>query len=637
MAKKSIVELRRSDVQYKSTFNRNSKSSAMKQRKLFEFNIPTASTLPIGNRVRSSRIQARTTKDNPVVIDEGDELKDEEGMPLLPISISDEENDETGFVLADAECFNNSVFCPICNDDLTQFEIHLRESHCENCVLESMKTNISHSNNKSSNIEVLNIEENETHEIIEVQEGIVNTEKKEIKILEKRKKIKDCSQETEKTENQFPKPKIARVVKPKNPLPRFKIVQFDGGKIQIVVDGFNFRDDPNISKYFLSHFHSDHYIGLKKSWEQGTVYCSEITAKLMINKFKTDPSRIEVLELNKKYWIEPFLSVMTFDAYHCPGATIFLFQEWDKVNKDSIYPVRQVLHTGDFRSNDEMVKNINDMVGNIPIDEIYLDTTYLTPGYHFPLQNSVLRVTSQFTKDLEEKGKTLLFNDSQRSILNFVSIQKKYRYKFLFLVGTYSIGKEKLAIAIAEKLNTKIYVPLGSSRYNIVSQYLDYFPQGMITHKLKESCVHLVPLSILSSKESIEHYMSNFEKIYETTVGFIPTGWTFTNRWGVKLDSFPTIKSKVSHCQELLEDGIKYDDMNVDVILKQYKKHAKYQIFRIPYSEHSSFKDLIKFGVEVKWDKIVATVNLEEVIKVRDMNDWFKSWKTIRYGSDNNT
>ena len=55
---------------------------------------------------------------------------------------------------------------------------------------------------------------------------------------------------------------------------------------------------------------------------------------------------------------------------------------------------------------------------------------------------------------------------------------------------------------------------------------------------------------------------------------------------------------------------------------KQVDLSKKFQIFKVPYSEHSSFDDLVKFATcgEFKWDKIVATVNLHDPRKMTCKN-----------------
>ena len=57
------------------------------------------------------------------------------------------------------------------------------------------------------------------------------------------------------------------------------------------VDAFNFGEIPKCSAYFLSHFHSDHYMGLGKHFTS-TVYCSTITAKYVINNLKVKPGSL---------------------------------------------------------------------------------------------------------------------------------------------------------------------------------------------------------------------------------------------------------------------------------------------------------------------------------------------------------
>lgn len=54
--------------------------------------------------------------------------------------------------------------------------------------------------------------------------------------------------------------------------PSYKIV--DGTKL--AVDAFRYGDIEDVEHYFLSHFHADHYIGLKKSFNH-KLYVSEIT------------------------------------------------------------------------------------------------------------------------------------------------------------------------------------------------------------------------------------------------------------------------------------------------------------------------------------------------------------------------
>ncbi len=68
----------------------------------------------------------------------------------------------------------------------------------------------------------------------------------------------------------------------------------------IVVDDFSYgKANPYLKYiYFLTHFHSgtqlqfpinilDHWAGITQSWNYGKIYCSEMTKRLLLNKFPT--------------------------------------------------------------------------------------------------------------------------------------------------------------------------------------------------------------------------------------------------------------------------------------------------------------------------------------------------------------
>ena len=137
-------------------------------------------------------------------------------------------------------------------------------------------------------------------------------------------------------------------------IPHYKLVKVGGNskRLQpIVVDGFQYSSLTLSRIYFLSHFHSDHYIGLRKTFSDGTIYCTQVTANLLLRQFKINPVHVRALPLNKpiKLDMQPYVVVSSegaaskpvqvvvtlIDANHCPGSCIMLFKLETKVHTAS--------------------------------------------------------------------------------------------------------------------------------------------------------------------------------------------------------------------------------------------------------------------------------------------------------------
>lgn len=596
MSKKSLVQIRNSDIRWKQNSKLKTSSMRKRQRKLFEFDIPTASCIPVKRRnnpsiakldiVETESIcidleEEETNSNIDITIPKGEDeviqlsqdrevLELDESDEILEIVETDDDNDAGVNQLVGGIMSNKDIICPICNINLSELELYEREAHCETCV-ESLTDN---------------------------RKGVM----KEI-----------IPRESKGTER-FTRPK--RVPKPRSPLPDVKILTFEN-KHQIVVDGFNYGSRKGIDQYFLSHFHSDHYTGIKKSWEQGFLYCSKITSDLVQKKFKIHPSKIIELPNDEFSWIAPTISVIPMDANHCPGAQIYLFQEWETANDNRSRLLKQIVHTGDFRSNNKLIDELKlhtEPYGR-PIDEIYLDTTYLEPSHNHPSQELVIDTTASFIKSyLFNKRKSQ--NKGQQTLIP--TPKKK-----LILVGSYAIGKEKLAEGIASMLNCPIYVHIKELR-----QY--FMDCGKIDND-NDVSVHIVPLRSLKDEDQILKYLRDVVKLNwlkVEVVGLIPTGWTFSN-WGYhggndKFEHDYSAKMKIS------TDSIS-SDFDFSWFERQVKYNKKFQMFKVPYSEHSNFHELVRFSTNggYKWNKMISTVNLNNVARVRDMNDWFRVWREI--------
>ncbi|XP_059472260.1 uncharacterized protein LOC132194782 [Neocloeon triangulifer] len=256
------------------------------------------------------------------------------------------------------------------------------------------------------------------------------------------------------------------------------------------VDAFNHGKIPLVKYYFLSHFHYDHYIGLTKHFT-GIIYCSPITARLVIQQFKLRVNQIRTLQLDETIVVDK-VKVTALDANHCPGSIMFLFQLLDGTN---------IVHTGDFRFSPNMESYPS--FWNIEIHHLHLDTTYCNPMYDFDSQEEILqRVVSL----AEEK-------------------HLKSGEKCLFVCGSYTIGKEKVFLEIAKNFNLKFFA--NTPKRRILKQLENSQILDLMAENPEEATIHVVPNGSISYTY-LSNYLSQMNKKkqrFSELVAFRPTGW----------------------------------------------------------------------------------------------------------------
>ncbi|XP_022948739.1 DNA ligase 6-like isoform X2 [Cucurbita moschata] len=74
-------------------------------------------------------------------------------------------------------------------------------------------------------------------------------------------------------------------------------------KSRFVVDAFSHAGEFSVS-YFLSHFHSDHYAGLSPTWCKGIIFCSDVTARLLLEVLKVPLPFVQSLPLREPVVID---------------------------------------------------------------------------------------------------------------------------------------------------------------------------------------------------------------------------------------------------------------------------------------------------------------------------------------------
>ncbi|KAL6747553.1 beta-lactamase-like protein [Haematococcus lacustris] len=202
---------------------------------------------------------------------------------------------------------------------------------------------------------------------------------------------------------------------------------------RFMVDGFAFaKCQPHCKTHFLTHFHSDHTIGLPKHFHQGTIYCSEVTAQLLLHDMGLQPaSCVVALPMHTPVEVEG-CRVTLVEANHCPGAVMLVVEV---VRGRTPSGPHFILHTGDFRWADWMAAQVLSATGGVGIDTLFLDTTYCMPRYTFPPQDTVLdALADEVRAALAQEPASLL------------------------VVGAYHIGKEKVYLGLAKRLGLKVWV-----------------------------------------------------------------------------------------------------------------------------------------------------------------------------------
>ncbi|KXJ71870.1 hypothetical protein RP20_CCG019455 [Aedes albopictus] len=240
--------------------------------------------------------------------------------------------------------------------------------------------------------------------------------------------------------------------------PKYKII----AGTNFAVDAFRYGDIEGVSHYFLTHFHADHYIGLKRSFDKPLIM-SPITSRLVKAFINVQEEFYRLVDLHETITIDD-VRITALDANHCPGAVMFLFQLPTGTN---------ILHTGDFRASSDMEEYPE--FWNMDVHCIYLDTTYLSSKYAFK---------SQWESITEAC-------DVVRTILN-----RNIGARVLIVCGSYLIGKEKVWAELAAQFNYKVWTE--PNRRKALAAVDDALQNQWLVDDAKFADIHVLSMNKLS-------------------------------------------------------------------------------------------------------------------------------------------
>ncbi|CAZ84780.1 unnamed protein product [Tuber melanosporum] len=372
--------------------------------------------------------------------------------------------------------------------------------------------------------------------------------------------------------------------------PFFKML-FGGS---ITVDAFKYGSIPGCQAYFLSHFHSDHYVGLTSKWDHGPIWCSRATANLVRMKLRVDPKYVQEFPFEEWTDVVDGIRVRGLDANHCPGSMLFLFEQ-DCVGR---LGKQRILHCGDFRAsakhlNHPLLRPGKDGVKGQKLDSVYLDTTYLNPKYAFPSQKSVIKACEELCVGLNKES-----IDGQGGTFAKTATLMNRMGKF----GSSSLLWGPIVSEKRKSELQKLFAPK-SSHHKIRSKF---------------ASVHMTPLMKINP-ETLRDYLNKFNPHFSRIVGLRPSGWSYRPPSNRLTDS-PSVNN-------VLHSASWKGEYRLSELLPQHGSTRESKCYSVPYSEHSSFRELTMFCCALNIRKIIPTVNIGSEASRDKMNRWFERWE----------
>ena len=161
--------------------------------------------------------------------------------------------------------------------------------------------------------------------------------------------------------------------------------------------------------------------------------------------------------------------------------------------------------------------------------------------------------------------------------------EKRRKGKLLVVIGTYTIGKEKIVKAVAKVLRSQVYCA-DSRKYRVYAQLEDPELHAMLTRDPGAN-VHVTNLHAINGENLRDTVAALRARGYGFThaIAFRPTGWTYKPPAGM---------DTVAPSLERLMAWNQSRNFTAAGLFPTRDSTADYMIYGVPYSEHSSFVSL---------------------------------------------
>jgi len=207
----------------------------------------------------------------------------------------------------------------------------------------------------------------------------------------------------------------------------------------------------------------------------------------------------------------------------------------------------------------------------------------------------------------------------------------------LIVVGTYSIGKERIVMELASALSTKVFC--ADARKVAVLKCIDEADeeaalQRMLTSNPLAAQIHLVNLFALNKRGFLESYLAKYRAHFSHVIGIKPTGWCYKPSPSATIVSDPLSQDLAAYIAAFQLQQLDRLANPVGQLIFPEKVPPSIagfvEIYGVPYSEHSSFFELCCFCLSFDWKRIVPTVNGGSARSRAQMQRWIDRWKWER-------
>lgn len=111
----------------------------------------------------------------------------------------------------------------------------------------------------------------------------------------------------------------------------------------------------------------------------------------------------------------------------------------------------------------------------------------------------------------------------------------------------------------------------------------------------------------------MSNYLTDHQTHFDSLIAFKPTGWTY------KSSNSQTSDMKLAPLSHIISPP---SDRTLQ--LSPYYNYKNIKLFGVPYSEHSSFRELASFIASLEIFNIIPTVNINQL---QSMSNYFDKWQ----------